>query len=144
MRTRRPNPRRQLVEILFGAYRRQLIGLLLLRPHETFCVREIARATGVPAGSLYRELKTLTDAGLLARTVAGNQVRYQANRSCAVFEELAALFRKTMEHADATKRLCQSRESGAMWRLAPANEALISPCNCPRFALSDRSVHLAC
>src|SRR5690606_23416339 len=62
-----------------GAYRRQILGLLLLRPDETFYVREIARLTGVPAGSLHRELKLLNEAGLLLRATAGNQVRYQAN-----------------------------------------------------------------
>lgn len=49
----------RLVEILFGAYRRQILGLLLLRSDVTFYVREIAHLTGVPAGSLHRELKLL-------------------------------------------------------------------------------------
>lgn len=56
--------------------------------------------TGIPAGSLHRELKLLTDGGLLTRTVNGNQVRFQANRSCPVVEDLAALFRKTSGLAD--------------------------------------------
>jgi hypothetical protein len=50
MRTKRPNGRPQLVQVLFGAYRRQILGLLLLRPEESFYVREIERVTGVPAG----------------------------------------------------------------------------------------------
>ena len=95
----------QLVEILFGAYRRQILGLLLLRPDETFYVREIARLTGVPAGSLHRELRLLTDAGLLLRTTAGNQVRYQVNRDCPIHEELAGIFRKTAGMADVLREL---------------------------------------
>jgi predicted nucleotidyltransferase len=90
----------QLVEILFGAYRRQILALLLLRPDESFYVREIGRLTGVPAGSLHRELKLLSDAGLLRRSVAGNQVRYQLDRSCPIQEELAGIFRKTAGLAD--------------------------------------------
>lgn len=35
-------------EILFGAYRRQVLALLLLRPDERFHVRGIARLTGIP------------------------------------------------------------------------------------------------
>jgi predicted nucleotidyltransferase len=89
-----------LVEILFGAYRRQILALLLLRPDESFYVREIARLTGVPAGSLHRELKLLSEAGLLQRSVAGNQVRYQVNRACPIQEELAGIFRKTAGLAD--------------------------------------------
>jgi predicted nucleotidyltransferase len=89
-----------LVEILFGAYRRQILALLLLRPDESFYVREIARLTGVPAGSLHRELKLLSEAGLLQRSVAGNQVRYQVDRACPIQEELADIFRKTAGLAD--------------------------------------------
>jgi predicted nucleotidyltransferase len=97
----RANPKPlQLVDVLFGAYRRQIFGLLLLRPDESFYVREIARLTGVPAGSLHRELKLLTDSGLLRRTVFGNQVRYQVDRMCPIQEELAGILRKTTGLAD--------------------------------------------
>jgi len=90
----------QLVEILFGAYRRRILGLLLLRPDESFYVREIGRRSGVPAGSLHRELKLLSDAGLLRRTAIGNQVRYQLDRTCPIHEELSGIFRKTAGLAD--------------------------------------------
>ena len=90
----------QLVEILFGAYRRRILALLLLHPDESFYVREIGRLIGVPAGSLHRELKLLSDAGLLLRSAAGNQVRYQVNRACPIQEELAGIFRKTAGLAD--------------------------------------------
>lgn len=105
MRSKPSPPPPQLVEILFGAYRRQILGLLLLRPDETFYVREIARLTGVSAGSLHRELKLLTDAGLLLRTTAGNQVRYQANVDCPIHAELASVFRKTAGLADVLREL---------------------------------------
>lgn len=95
----------QLVELLFGAYRRQVLSLLLLRPDESFYVREIGRLTGVPAGSLHRELKALTEAGLLMRTAAGNQVRYQVSRDCPIYDELAAIFRKTTGLADVLRDL---------------------------------------
>jgi predicted nucleotidyltransferase len=107
MRTDRSKPRRALVEVLFGDYRRQILGLLLLRPDESFHVREIARVTGVPAGSLHRELKALADAGLLVRTAAGNQVRYHADRTCPIYEELAGIFRKTVGLADVLRELLQ-------------------------------------
>lgn len=90
----------QLVEILFGAYRRRILALLLLRADESFYVREIGRLTGVPAGSLHRELKLLCDAGLLLRSTTGNQVRYQVDRKCPIERELAGIFRKTAGLAD--------------------------------------------
>lgn len=83
------------MDMLLGAYRRQALGLLLLRPDDSLHVREIARLTGVPAGSLHRELRALTKAGLLLREPAGNQVRYRANRASPIYPELAEIFRKT-------------------------------------------------
>lgn len=100
MRARKPSRNPQLVELLFGAYRRQILSLLLLHPEDNFYVRQIGRLSGVPAGSLHRELKLLSEAGLLVRTQAGNQVRYQANRDCPIYEELAGIFRKTAGLAD--------------------------------------------
>lgn len=90
----------QPVELLFGAYRRRVLSLLLLRPEESFYVREIGRITGVPAGPLHRELKALMEAGLLLRKTSGNQVRYQASRDCPIYQDLAGIFRKTAGLAD--------------------------------------------
>lgn len=89
-----------LAETLFSDYRRRVLAFLLLRPDEHFHVREISRLIAVPAGSLHRELKLLADAGFLARHAAGNQVRYQADRGCPIFHELAGIFRKTSGMAD--------------------------------------------
>jgi predicted nucleotidyltransferase len=93
-------PQTKPAEILFGTYRRQVLALLLLRPEERFHVREIARLTGIPAGSLHRELKLLAEAELLVRQSVGQQVYYQANRQSPIFEELAGIFRKTAGLAD--------------------------------------------
>lgn len=90
----------RLVEHLFSSYRRQILALLLLRPHERYYVREIARLTGISPGSLHRELKQLAETGLLLREEAGNQVRYYADQACPIFEELAGIFRKTIGLAD--------------------------------------------
>lgn len=92
----KPSP----IEILFGAYRRKILALLLMRPDERFHVREIARLTDIPAGSLHRELKLLAEGDLLTRTKSGNQVYYQANRDCQIYPDLAGLFRKTAGLAD--------------------------------------------
>jgi len=85
----------KLLDVLFGSYRQRVLGLLLLQPAQRFHVRELARQTGTSAGTLHRELARLAEIGLLLRERQGNQVLYQANRACPVFEELAGLFRKT-------------------------------------------------
>lgn len=89
-----------LASLLFGGYRRRVLGLLLLHPEQSFHVREIARQTETNAGTLHKELARLAQAGLLTREQVGNQVRYGANRQCPVFEELAGILRKTSGLAD--------------------------------------------
>jgi predicted nucleotidyltransferase/DNA-binding HxlR family transcriptional regulator len=87
---------KQPIDFIFSPYRRQVLSFLLLRPDERFHVRELERLTGISAGSLHRELKAMAEAGLLIREHQGNQVLYQADRSCSIFEELASIFRKTV------------------------------------------------
>jgi len=89
-----------LATLLFGTYRRRVLGLLLLHPEETYHVREIARLTDTAAGTLHKELARLAQAGLLTREQVGNQLRYSANRQCPIFEELASVLRKTSGLAD--------------------------------------------
>jgi len=87
---------KQPIEFMFSPYRRQLLARLLLRPDEQFHVRELERMTGISAGSLHRELKAMAKSGLLLREKVGNQVFYRADTHCTIYEELAAIFRKTM------------------------------------------------
>ncbi len=84
-----------LSELLFPAYRRKVLGLLLLHPEKHYHVREIARITHTVAGSLHRELSKLANAEVLIREGSGNQVYYQANRLCPIFDELVSILRKT-------------------------------------------------
>jgi predicted nucleotidyltransferase len=89
-----------LIDLLFGAYRKKVLGLLLLHPDTDYHVRELARLTDTAPGTLHKELSRLAVAGLLLRKAQGNQVRYQANRQCPVFPELAGLLRKTTGAAE--------------------------------------------
>lgn len=89
-----------LSETLFGEYRRRALGLLLLRPDESFHVREIARLTNTAPGTLHKELARLAKVGILERKARGNQLLYRANRSCPIYTELSGIFRKTSGLAD--------------------------------------------
>jgi predicted nucleotidyltransferase len=86
--------------LLFGAYRRAVLARLLLRPEESVYVRELAREMGKPAGTLLRELNALAQAGVLQRTRAGNQVRFQADPRCPIHEDLRNILKKTVGVAD--------------------------------------------
>lgn len=89
-----------LPSLLFPEYRRRVLGLLLLRPDEALHGREIARRTGLPAGTITRELRKLAEVGLLKRTKRGNQQVYSADTSGPIFTELASILRKTSGLAD--------------------------------------------
>jgi predicted nucleotidyltransferase len=89
-----------LSNLIFPGYRRAVLGLLLLNPDEALHGREIARRTGLPAGTLTRELRRLATAGLLKQERRGNQLLYSADRTSPVFEEIASVLRKTSGMAD--------------------------------------------
>jgi predicted nucleotidyltransferase len=97
---KRRSPRRDLGALLFGGYRREVLALLLLHPELSLHVREIARVTGKIPGTLVRELNQLAEAGLLQRRPVGNQIHYQANTACPIYEELRSIFKKTSGLAD--------------------------------------------
>lgn len=82
-------------KLLFGADHRRLLGLLFMRPDESFHVREIARLAGVDAGNAHRVLRGFEQAGLVRATRSGNQRRYQANPQSPIFGELQGIVRKT-------------------------------------------------
>ncbi len=89
-----------LASVLLPEYRRRILGLLLLHPDEALHGREIARRTGLPAGSVARELRRLSDVGLLRRQRRGNQQVYCAETTSPVYDELASILRKTSGLAD--------------------------------------------
>src|SRR5262245_22800182 len=97
-------------ELLFGSYHRRLLALFLMRPEESFHLREIERLTRIPSGSAHRELKRMERAGLLSATRSGNQVRYQANRRNPIFPELQGIVRKTVGLADVLREVLKPLE----------------------------------
>ena len=90
----------KLSAALFGKTRRAVLALLYSHDDEAFYLRQIIRAAGVGLGAVQREVKRLSDAGIIRRTVRGNQVYYQANPECPVFAELKSLMLKTTGLAD--------------------------------------------
>lgn len=83
----------KVVNFLLGNTRAALLRALLLEPDAALHVRELARLIGASAGSLHRELRALSDLGLLLREAVGNQVHYRANGAHPCFGALAALLR---------------------------------------------------
>ena len=98
MQKKRQSPQimhQSIAPLILPEYRRRILGLLLLRPEAALHGREIARRTGLPAGSVARELRRLASAGLLDCEKRGNQQVYRANTGAPIFAELASILRKT-------------------------------------------------
>jgi len=78
----------------------------MLRPDEALHGREIARRTGLAAGTITRELTRLAEVGLLKREKRGNQQLYSADTSGLIFAELASILRAMVAlHANGYRTL---------------------------------------
>jgi len=85
---------------LFGKARRGILSLLYGHADEEYYLRQIARTTGIGIGPVQRELKQLTDSGIIQRRIHGRQVYYKANPDSPIFKELKSLITKTAGIAD--------------------------------------------
>lgn len=89
-----------LADALFTKATQNLIGLLYSQPDRDFYTNEIIRLSQAGSGVIQRELKKLTDAGLLNLKEVGNQKRYQANKNSPFFTELRSIALKSFGLAD--------------------------------------------
>ena len=83
------------LESLFSSMARvEILRLLLLNPDRQFYQREIERETGQPIRAVQREVKRLSEIGLLSCSTEGNRVVYRVNPNFALLAELTALVEK--------------------------------------------------
>jgi predicted nucleotidyltransferase len=95
--------KKDLLTGLFGKTRKSILALLYAHPDESFYLRQIIRLSGVAHGAGQRELKWLTESGIITRRVSGNQVYYQANIDFPIYPELQTLIIKTAGIGDVLK-----------------------------------------
>jgi predicted transcriptional regulator len=81
-----------ILAALFGKTKRSILALLFQQPDDAFYVRKIIRLAMVSPGAAQRELKRLTEAGIIVRTTKDNHVFFQANPACPANIELRSLF----------------------------------------------------
>lgn len=74
--------------------------LLFSHTEEAFHLRKVLRLSGISPGAGQRELKRLAASGVILRTVKDNQVLFQANPLCPIFDELKSVITKTAGVAD--------------------------------------------
>ncbi len=88
-------PARTLSNVLFSGSRRSILALLYSHADERFYLREITRRAGTGIGATQRELRQLSEAGLIHGIRRGHQIYYQANRKNPIFAELKSILAKT-------------------------------------------------
>jgi DNA-binding transcriptional ArsR family regulator len=89
---------------LFGKTRQAVLALLYGRADSSFYTKQILDAVKIGRGTVQRELKNLTDAGIIIREVQGRQVYYRADARCPIFDELKGIVRKTFGVADVIRQ----------------------------------------
>ena len=97
-------PTDTLATALFGKTRRNVLGLLLLDADATFYLREIVRRTGAGQGAVQRELRRLSEAGIIKREGNSRTIMYRADHQSPVFDELRNLLAKTVGAAEHLRR----------------------------------------
>jgi len=83
------------LDALLPKTRQGILAATLVQPEKAWYVSELARRMRVPASSLQRELRGLSDAGILRTHRQGRMVYYQANMNSPVFRDLRGLLLKT-------------------------------------------------
>jgi DNA-binding transcriptional ArsR family regulator len=89
MRNKRP------LDALLPKTRQGILAATLLQPEKAWYVSELARRMGVPSSSLQRELRDLSEAGILKTHRQGRMSYYQANVDSPLFPDLRGLLLKT-------------------------------------------------
>jgi len=89
---------------LFGKTRQAVLALLYGQVDKSFYTKQILDGVKIGRGTVQRELKNLTDTGIITREVQGRQVYYRANSRCPIFNELKSIVRKTFGVADVIRQ----------------------------------------
>jgi len=83
------------LDALLPKTRQGILAATLVQPTKAWYASELAHRLGVPSSSLQRELRDLSEAGILKTHRQGRMVYYQANRDSPVFPDLRGLLLKT-------------------------------------------------
>lgn len=103
-------PQVSLSDALFTTTQQRVLALLFGQPERSFFANELIGLTGSGSGAVQRELKRLTDSGLVTSKRIGNQRHFQANQASPIFDELFAIIQKTFGVAEPIRRALQSHE----------------------------------
>jgi DNA-binding transcriptional ArsR family regulator len=96
-----------LLDVLVAKTKQQVLAATLLQPERSWYLVELARHLRLRPSSLQRELRQLTEAGILKREQNGNRVYFQADTTCPIFRALAEILFKTVGVVEALREALQ-------------------------------------
>ena len=100
---------KNLISALFGKTRQAVLALFFSHPDESYYLRQVIRITGMGQGAVQRELKQLSDFGILNKTTIARQVFYRVNTECPIFQELTGMIVKTAGVVDIIRNALASQ-----------------------------------
>jgi predicted nucleotidyltransferase len=92
-----------LAAALFSTTQRRTLGLLFGQPNRHYFANELISLTGSGSGAVQRELRRLTDSGLVVASRAAGRRYFQANAASPLFDELRSIVLKTVGAAEPLK-----------------------------------------
>ena len=84
-----------MITALFPGTKRKVLALFFLNSDKQFYFSEVVRLTCTRQGVVQRELKTLTEAGILSAEKRGHQTFYSVNKNNPIFPDLRNIVFKT-------------------------------------------------
>jgi predicted nucleotidyltransferase len=96
--------------LVLSEARAKVLTALFGERGRAFYQKELARATGLPIVAVQRQLKRLTEAGLVSATTAGGRRVYSADPHSAIFDEVSSIVRKLRGPAASLRPVLTSRK----------------------------------
>jgi predicted nucleotidyltransferase len=96
-----------IADALFTRSQQRVLSIFFGKPDKSYYTNEIVRIANMGRGTITRELEKMASAGLISKTPVGNQIHYQANLNCPVYDELHAIVTKTFGITDVIKQALQ-------------------------------------
>jgi predicted nucleotidyltransferase len=84
-----------MITALFPGTKRKILALFFLNTDQEYYFSEVVRLTGTRQGVVQRELKTLTEAGILNSETRGRQKFYRANKDNPIYKDLRNIVFRT-------------------------------------------------
>jgi DNA-binding transcriptional ArsR family regulator len=103
------------LDALLPKTRQGILAATLVQPDKAWYASELAWRMGVPSSSLQRELRELTDAGILKTHRQGRMAYYQANTASPVYSDLRGLLLKTAGLIDVLDRVLEPIAKGLQY-----------------------------